>query len=185
DIGTTWWSQRFVDALESYYGTSASRLARGRSYARAGQVVRLGLEPGRVEAIVQGSRPEPYTVRIGVRVLGDTDWARVEAAMAARAVFLARLLAGEMPDEIEEAFEAADVRLFPARRGDLVTACTCPDTANPCKHSAAVFYLLAESFDADPFRIFAWRGRPREQLIADLRALRPGSGRGAGASPTA
>ena len=180
DIGATWWSRRFVAALESYYGTSASRLARGRSYARAGQVVRIGLEPGRVEAIVQGSRPEPYTVRIGVRVLGNTDWASVEAAMAARAVFLARLLAGEMPDEIEEAFDAAEVRLFPARRGDLVTACTCPDTANPCKHSAAVYYLLAESFDADPFRIFAWRGRPREQLIADLRALRPASGRGGG-----
>ena len=97
DIGATWWSRRFVAALESYYGTSASRLARGRSYARAGQVVQIGLEPGRVEAIVQGSRPEPYTVKISLRVLGDTDWARVEAAMAARAVFLARLLAGEMP----------------------------------------------------------------------------------------
>jgi uncharacterized Zn finger protein len=185
DIGSTWWSRRFVAALESYYGTSASRLARGRSYARAGQVVRMVLEPGRVEAIVQGSRAEPYAVTITVRVLDDADWARVEVAMAARAVFLARLLVGEMPDEIEEAFEAADVRLFPARRGDLVTACTCPDTANPCKHSAAVYYLLAESFDADPFRIFAWRGRPREQLVADLRALRPASSRGAGASLTA
>ena len=93
--------------------------------------------------------------------------------MAARAVFLARLLAGEMPDEIEEAFDAAKVRLFPARRGDLVTSCSCPDTANPCKHIAAVYYLLAESFDENPFLIFEWRGRPRARLIAELRALRP------------
>ena len=121
------------------------------------------LARGRV-ASVQGSRSEPYAVRITVKELDDAAWANVETAMAARALFLARLLAGEMPDEIEEAFDAAKVRLFPARRGDLVTSCTCPDTANPCKHIAAVYYLLAESFDENPFLIFEWRGRPRARL---------------------
>ena len=174
-IGRTWWSWRFRQALETYYGTTASRLARGRAYARAGQVVRMAIEAGRVQATVQGSRPVPYEVTIRVKVLGDRDWARIERAMVARAVFLARLLSGEMPDEIEAAFEAADVRLFPERRGDLQTVCTCPDSANPCKHVAAVYYLLAESFDEDPFLIFAMRGRPRQQLLADLRALRQAS----------
>jgi uncharacterized Zn finger protein len=162
-----------VDALEQYYGSDASRLARGRTYARAGQVIAIELSPGVVSASVQGSRPKPYAVRIAVRELDDGAWGKVETAMAARAVFLARLLAGEMPDEIEEAFDAAKVRLFPARRGDLVTSCSCPDTANPCKHIAAVYYLLAESFDENPFLIFEWRGRPRERLIAELRDLRP------------
>jgi uncharacterized Zn finger protein len=178
EIARTWWSRRFVDALEDYYGSDASRLARGRSYARAGQVIAIELSPGVVSASVQGSRPEPYAVRITVKELDDAAWANVETAMAARAVFLARLLAGEMPDEIEEAFHAAKVRLFPARRGDLVTSCTCPDTANPCKHIAAVYYLLAESFDENPFLIFEWRGRPRGRLIAELRALRPSGSKG-------
>jgi uncharacterized Zn finger protein len=173
EMARTWWSRRFVDALEQYYGSDASRLARGRAYARAGQVIEIELSPGVVSASVQGSRPKPYVVRIAVRELDDAAWGKVETAMAARAVFLARLLAAEMPDEIEEAFDAAKVRLFPARRGDLVTSCSCPDTANPCKHIAAVYYLLAESFDENPFLIFEWRGRPRERLIADLRALRP------------
>src|SRR4051812_10568078 len=183
EIARTWWSRRFVDALEDYYGSDASRLARGRSYARAGQVIAIELSPGVVSASVQGSRPEPYAVRITVKELDDGAWSNVETAMAARAVFLARLLAGEMPDEIEEAFEAAKVRLFPARRGDLVTSCTCPDTANPCKHIAAVYYLLAESFDENPFLIFEWRGSPRGRLIAELGALRPSTSTGAARRP--
>jgi uncharacterized Zn finger protein len=132
----------------------------------------MAIKAGRVQATVQGSRPVPYEVTIRVKVLGDDDWARIETAMVARAVFLARLLSREMPDEIEAAFEAAGVRLFPERRGDLQTVCSCPDTANPCKHVAAVYYLLAESFDEDPFLIFAMRGRTRQQLLTELRALR-------------
>ena len=173
EIARTWWSRRFVDALEHYYGSDASRLARGRSYARAGQVSSIELSPGVVSASVQGSRPEPYAVRITVKELDDAAWANVETAMAARAVFLARLLAGEMPDEIEEAFDAAKVRLFPARRGDLVTSCTCPDTANPCKHIAAVYYLLARVV----------RREPVPDLRVARQAARTARRRAAGAAP--
>lgn len=169
-IGETWWSQRFIEVLEDFH--EGPRLARGRAYARRGQVIDMEVEPGEVSARVQGSRARPYSVRIGVTVLGDGDWARVEEAMASQAVFLARLLAGEMPHEIGDAFATTGLSLFPATPGDLDTDCSCPDWQNPCKHIAAVYYLLAEAFDRDPFLIFAWRGRPRERLLADLRALR-------------
>jgi uncharacterized Zn finger protein len=92
--------------------------------------------------------------------------------MAAQALFAAKLLAGEMPQNIEEAFTAAGVSLFPDRSGDLITNCSCPDWANPCKHVAAVYYLLGEQFDADPFLIFQLRGRDKEQIMAALRARR-------------
>ena len=95
--------------------------------------------------------------------------------MARRAVFLARLLAGEMPHEIGEAFAATGLSLFPATADDLETDCSCPDWENPCKHIAAVYYLLAEAFDGDPFLIFAWRGRTKEELLTGLRARRRGS----------
>lgn len=169
-IGETWWSQRFIEVLEDFH--EGPRLARGRAYARRGQVIDMEVEPGEVSARVQGSRARPYSVRIGVTVLGDGDWARVEEAMASQAVFLARLLAGEMPHEIGDAFATTGLSLFPATPDDLDTDCSCPDWQNPCKHIAAVYYLLAEAFDRDPFLIFAWRGRPRERLLADLRALR-------------
>ncbi|MEX1171032.1 MAG: SWIM zinc finger family protein [Chloroflexota bacterium] len=169
-IGETWWSQRFIEVLEDFH--EGPRLVRGRAYARRGQVIDMDIKAGEVTARVQGSRARPYSVSIGVTVLDDSDWARVEEAMASQAVFLARLLTGEMPREIEDAFAATGLSLFPATVDDLDTECSCPDWENPCKHIAAVYYLLAEAFDRDPFLIFAWRGRPREQLLTELRALR-------------
>src|SRR5581483_7953282 len=98
-IGDTWWSQRFIEILESFEELGG-RLARGRNYARRGQVIELNVEAGKITSRVQGSRPKPYTVSIKLRVLPEKDWTRVEAALASRAAFLARLLAGEMPTDI-------------------------------------------------------------------------------------
>lgn len=166
----TWWSKRFVSVLESF--GAASRLQRGRSYARSGQVMDLVVGPGLVTARVQGSRARPYEVRIGIRALTPAEWAAVDTALAEQALYAAALLAGEMPPEIEEVFASAGPPLFPARSTDLSTSCSCPDHANPCKHLAATFYVLAERFDADPFSILAWRGRGREALMESLRARR-------------
>jgi uncharacterized Zn finger protein len=168
DIGETWWSKRFIGILESF--DLGARLVRGRRYARAGQVLDLAITPGEVTARVQGSRPKPYEVRIGMLTLPAKDWGRVEAVMASRAVFLAKLLAGEMPRDIEEAFTESRLSLFPATARDLSSDCSCPDWSNPCKHIAATYYLLAEAFDADPFLIFRWRGRDRDELLASLGA---------------
>lgn len=173
DIGETWWSKRFIGILESF--DLGARLVRGRRYARAGQVLDLAITPGAVTARVQGSRPKPYEVRIGMLTLSAKDWGRVEAVMASRAVFLAKLLAGEMPRDVEEAFTDSRLSLFPASARDLSSDCSCPDWSNPCKHIAATYFLLAEAFDADPFLIFRWRGRDRDELLESLGA-RPDPG---------
>jgi uncharacterized Zn finger protein len=169
-IGETWWSQRFIELLESF--GVGSRLKRGRTYARAGQVVELEVEPGLVLAKVQGSRYSPYRVRIRGKVLSEQQWRRVEKAMAAQALPLAKLLAGEMPHDIEELFASCKLTLFPRSKRELTASCSCPDWANPCKHVAAAYYILAERFDEDPFLIFAWRGRDRDELLERLRARR-------------
>ena len=80
-----------------------------------------------------------------------------------------------MPHDIEKAFTETHLTLFPTSARDLSTDCSCPDAANPCKHVAATYYLLAEAFDADPFLIFRWRGRDRDVLLGHLRALRAGA----------
>jgi uncharacterized Zn finger protein len=169
-IGESWWSGRFVAILESL--GMGPRLRRGRAYARAGQVLDLGVAAGTVSARVQGSRARPYRVNIGLAGFDEADWARVESALAARALYSAKLLAGEMPLQIEEVFASCGLSLFPERAYDLAMSCSCPDWAVPCKHIAATFYLLAEAFDADPFLILAWRGRARDDLLTRLRALR-------------
>ncbi len=168
-IGEQWWSRRFIAVLESY-GMSG-RLARGRSYARAGQVLDFKLSQGKVTAQVQGSRPRPYQVRIGVLPLTTAQWRRVQERLASQALFRAKLLAGEMPHEIEEVFDDCGTPLFPRLASDLDMHCSCPDWGVPCKHLAAVCYVLAEEFDRDPFAMLAWRGRGRAELLAALRQL--------------
>lgn len=170
DFGESWWAKRWIEVLEGFgYGT---RLTRGRNYARNGSVLNIDIAPGRVTARVQGSQRNPYRVTLAIAPLSDTQWEHATDAMAEQAIFAAKLLAGEMPHEIEEAFAAARVALFPARSGDLVTSCSCPDFANPCKHIAAVYFLLGERFDEDPFLIFELRGRSKDQIIAALRGRR-------------
>jgi len=169
-FGKSWWASRWIKALEKLM--DSGRLGRGRSYARSGQVLNLDIKPGRVDSRVQGSRATPYKVSVEIRPLTDKEWNKVADAMAAQAIFAAKLLAGEMPQNIEEAFTAAGVSLFPNKRGDLITECSCPDWANPCKHIAAVYYLLGEQFDQDPFLIFGLRGQSKDQIMATLRARR-------------
>lgn len=166
-FGKTWWAQRWIRALERFGW--ANRLQRGRSYARAGRVLDVEVFPGRVEARVRGTRPTPYRVTIEIPPLSENQWERVLDAMANRAVFAAKLLAGEMPEDIEEAFEAAGVHLFPTSRHEIVTDCSCPDWANPCKHIAATHYVLGQAFDHDPFLIFRLRGRTKEQIMDALQ----------------
>ena len=184
-IGEQWWSRRFIAVLESY-GMSG-RLQRGRSYARRGQVIEFSLAPGQVTARVQGSRPQPYRVSISVRPLTVAQWRAVESRLASQALFRARLLAGDMPPEIEQVFADCGTPLFPGSAGDLRMDCNCPDWGSPCKHVAAVCYVLAEAFDADPFAVLAWRGKGRDELLAELRGkTAPGAGSpAAGARPAA
>ncbi len=168
-FGESWWAKRWTAVLDD--SGIGSRLGRGRTYARKGQVLSIDVAKGEVRAKVQGSRPTPYRATIGVRVLAPDEWERVVAALAGQAIFSAKLLAGEMPHDIEEVFRAAGVSLFPERSRDLETDCSCPDWSNPCKHVAAVYYLLGEEFDRDPFLIFTLRGMTRDELVGRLGAI--------------
>lgn len=168
--GATWWGQRWIAALERFGW--ASRLQRGRSYARSGHVKELEIKTGKVTARVAGSRPQPYRIAISVQPLSAEEWNRVIATLAERAVFAASLLSGEMPQEIEDAFVGVKVPLFPATAAELSMSCTCPDWANPCKHVAAAYYRLGEEFDRDPFLLLHLRGRDREALLSALRERR-------------
>jgi len=172
-IGETWWSKRWIDVLESF--DMGARLTRGRSYARKGQVISIDVQKGEVTAKVQGTRPKPYAVKIQLNPISERDWDKVTDAMASKAIFAAKLLAGEMPLDIEDAFSEAGISLFPKARKELETECSCPDWANPCKHIAAVYYLLAERFDEDPFLIFKLRGRIEAEIIRALREKRVGA----------
>ncbi len=167
-FGESWWAKRWISVLEGFH--IGARLGRGRSYARSGQVLSIEVGKGEVKAKVQGSRPKPYSVKIETKMLRPKDWEKIVAILSKEAIFMAKLLTGEMPKDIEEVFEKASISLFPESGKDLKTSCSCPDWSNPCKHIAAVYYLLGEEFDRDPFLIFKLRGLEKEELIGMLRA---------------
>jgi uncharacterized Zn finger protein len=168
-----WWARRWIEAMERL--VPVARLERGRYYAREGQVLSVDEIKNGVAARVQGSRAKPYLVTIRMRPLNNEQWKKVLDVLADRAIFAAQLLAGEMPANIEDAFAAAGVSLFPNIAGDLMTECNCPDWANPCKHVAATHYILGERFDEDPFLLFRLRGRTQETILNALRQRRSGS----------
>ncbi|HEU0167695.1 MAG TPA: SWIM zinc finger family protein [Chloroflexota bacterium] len=169
-FGTEWWTQQWIGALEAFGWET--RLQRGRTYARTDRVGSLSVEPGLAEARVRGSRVTPYLVRIRLQAFPRSVWDGVLDLIAAKARYTGQLLAGEMPADIDELFDSTGCSLFPRSQSELAATCTCPDEANPCKHIAAVHYVLGARFDADPFVLFRLRGMPRETLLHEIRTRR-------------
>lgn len=170
-FGATWWGRAWIDALENRAQLDPNRLPRGRTYARQDRVARLEVSPGRVTALVRGSRVLPYRVTVEVTQLDDEQWNRVAEAIAGRAAHAAALLDGALEPGVLADVRAAGVDLLPGP-GEVRPRCSCPDVADPCKHAAAVCYLVADALDEDPFVLFALRGRERRPLLADVRRRR-------------
>ncbi len=170
----TWWGQRFIAALEEF--TDPARLGRGRSYASGGRILEYSLANGTVNARVRGSinpyfgvYKEPiYRTSITIKPISSGDWKKAIQQIASRADLVTKLLMNEMPDTIEDAFSRLGLYLLPHTESDFVTDCSCPDWANPCKHIAGLYYLLASALDRDPFLMFELRGLTREALQTEL-----------------
>jgi uncharacterized Zn finger protein len=173
-FGATWWGTAWLIALEERARLDPNRLSRGRGYARRGTVDALEIMPGLVRADVQGSRARPYQVTVRVRELDASEWDRVLDAVAAELGHTAALLDGELPPEVADDVAATGLDLLPGA-GEIQPRCSCPDWADPCKHAAAVCYLVADALDADPFALLRLRGRDRDEILAGLRARRRAS----------
>jgi uncharacterized Zn finger protein len=167
-FASKWWGKRWIQTLESY--NIGARLARGRSYARKGQVANLEISKGQVSAQVQGTMSGAYRITINFKTFTPEQWQQIIKKLGEQPIFSAQLLGNEMPEDIETVFDAEKLPLFPKKQRDLETSCSCPDWSNPCKHIAAVFYIMAEAFDRDPFLIFTLRGMTRDEFLQALQA---------------
>ena len=170
-FGATWWGRAWLEALEQRARLDPGRLSRGRSYARRGSVLDLTVSPGEVEAVVQGSRVTPYQVTVRIRAFSADEWDAVLEIVSAQIGRVAALLDGELPPEVVDDVRAAGLDLLPGA-GEVLTNCSCPDFAVPCKHSAAVCYLVADALDDDPFALLLLRGRRKDELLETLRSRR-------------
>jgi uncharacterized Zn finger protein len=155
----SWWGRSFLAAVEDV--ADAGRLTRGRAYARAGQVVNYRLEPGAVTAEVQGSQPRPFAAVLTLRQLRDDRLDEVIDLVRATPGMLAQLASGALPAELGP-------MLLPGTAAELDFACTCPDSGRPCKHVAAVCYIVAERLDEEPAVMLTLRGLDLDTLIGGV-----------------
>ncbi len=163
-MAETWWSKRFIAVLESF--GLGGRMTRGRTYARAGQVLSLEVNEGLLVAQVQGSRRTPYAVTVRLATPTPTQWIKITDTLKSRLGYAARLLDGEVPTDLEEVFTAAGSKLFPTQWRELRATCSCPDWGDPCKHQAAVLYVFADQLDRDPWKLIEWMGKSKDEILA-------------------
>ena len=175
-MGKTWWGERFLHVLETY--TEPSRLVRGRQYLSGQRIDQWAVKGTRVEARVRG-KINPYYGMHEVPVydtwlqfepVPHAAWDEALGLIGSRAGYISRLLFNEMPDEIERPLAGLGVSLMPESHREIRSGCSCPDVENPCKHVAALYFLLAARLDQDPFLLFELRGLSRADLIRRLKA---------------
>ena len=170
----TWWGKRFIEALERF--TDSARLGRGRSYASNGKILEYEIAKNKITATVKGSinpyfgvYKEPrYKTTIEITPIAKTSWSKAIKYISSKASFVSKLLMNEVPDNIDDAFANLGLHLLPYSQKDFTTKCSCPDWANPCKHIAGVYYLVASQLDNDPFILFELRGLSKNELQAEL-----------------
>ena len=161
----TWWGKAWNDNLNKY-ADYANRVGRGRSYLRHGAVLDLQIRPGRVEAIVQGSDTDPYTVSIKIKPLSKSCWKAIQTACAGQITSLPELLKGKFPKALAELFTAKGSGLFPSPK-EIDFECSCPDWAVMCKHVAAVLYGIGTRMDEDSALLFLLRKVKMRDLVTE------------------
>ncbi|MUG93343.1 hypothetical protein F7734_13265 [Scytonema sp. UIC 10036] len=170
----TWWGDRFIKALESF--TDERRLQRGRAYASGGKVLSFDIDKNHINAQVRGSvnpyfgvyKEPTYNISIEITPIAKTRWKEAINKLSSKASIVSRLLINEVPENIEDTFSDFGLHLLPHSRQDFQTKCSCPDYANPCKHIAGVYYLVASQLDHNPFLLFELRGLSKTELQTQL-----------------
>ena len=165
--GRSWWAKEWMRRLEAM--GLKGRLGRGKNYALSGQVVSMSIEGNRVVAKIQGTRPDPYESTMRFRIPEGEARTRIVAAIRREPMLVARLLADDLPTEVDLIFRAEGYDLFPGGklgpgRYDMTTSCSCPDYANPCKHTSAALLILGEEVSRRPATLLELRGIGLEEL---------------------
>lgn len=169
-FGGSWWGQKFISVLSTYGWDN--RLTRGKTYARKGQVTQVDITSGQIKGKVQGTRPTPYKVVISFQRFAEEDWNIVVDHLVGQALYTAEMLAGSLPHEVVQDLEDEHYPLIPTSSREIDMSCSCPDSAVPCKHISAVYYIVSERIDSDPFLLFVLRGITKESLMQKLRDAR-------------
>ena len=154
--GVTAWGQWFLEMLSAY--NTAGRLNRGKTYANTGKVQSLVINERSAAAKVAGRYAPWYHVYFNFPPLSKTTEKAIKSVFTKNPAAAAGLRAGVMDKRLIEALKKKKVKLIPSRWNMIEKECSCPDTVSPCKHMAAVLFILAKEIDHDPRLLFKLAG---------------------------
>jgi len=161
-----WWGRRWIEIIQPI--VDHAHYTRGKSCAKKGNVLSLDIRPGLVSALVESNKQAPHIVRFGFNVLTPEALETILPRLKERSVFAAELLAGRLPHEMEEVFREVGIRLFPNEMRIRTFKCTCPSSETICDHIVAVYMLLGEAFDNDPFLLLKLYGLDKKTIVREL-----------------
>ena len=176
-----WAAQRWIRKVESL--ADGETIKHGLEYATIGQTKKIEVEDGVVRASVQGRMTRPYQVNIEFKRFTPEQWERVIDAMVDQAKYAAMLLAGELPQNVEDLLDPLGITLFPSDEDEIHPTCTCVSKSKWCRHAGCAAYLLGDKLEADPFVVFELRGMPKQELLERLRQTRATRSAGHGPVP--
>jgi uncharacterized Zn finger protein len=162
-IAKSFWGKAWCKNLESY-SDYENRLPRGRTYVRHGAVLHLEIGPGRIDALVDGSRV--YDVEIEIKHLAPKRWKAFKSKTSGELDSLVDLLEGRLSKAVMALVSDPTEGLFPLSK-HISLECNCPDWATMCKHVAAVLYGIGARLDHEPELLFTLRGVDPSELIED------------------
>jgi uncharacterized Zn finger protein len=148
----------------------SNRLPRGKSYANKGVVTSIKIKGNQIEAKVQGTRKTSYKINIIVPLYYEEQTKIFIDAIKSNPLVLAKLLNRKLPEELMTIAEESGIKIFPSSWQDLKLNCSCPDWAVPCKHLAAVIYIIANEIDKNPFLVFKLHNFDILEHLKDLES---------------
>jgi uncharacterized Zn finger protein len=160
---TTFWGQAWCRNLESYQQYE-SRLSRGRSYLRQGNVYNLEIGAGKLDAVVAGS--ELYETSIYIQPLPKQQWKQIVEQGSGQVGSMLDLLSGKLGDGLMRLLTDPKDGLFPKPK-EIRFDCSCPDHADMCKHVSAVLYGVGVLLDSKPEMLFTLRGVDQAELLSN------------------
>ncbi len=149
----TWWGEKWLQALDNI--DFSNRLPRGQRYARNGSVDKIEIDGSSIDARVKGTRPRPYKVSLKLWKFTQKEKKAITRLITDSPYYLSQLEARILPSELYDDLVKMGIKVFPETWKDLSMKCSCPDWAVPCKHLAAVVYIIANEIDKNPFIVFS------------------------------
>ena len=164
------WAREWVKMFETFgWGPE---LAKGKAHSRTKNICELKVSAGTIQADLEESEQHVYHVVIKVYILPPDQWNELLNILADNAIFMAKLLIGEIPEEIDDIFHKAGISLFPKSYGSFQVYCTCDEAGDFCKHVAAVAYEFKAKLQEDPLSLLCLRGMDKKELFEALRERR-------------